>query len=91
MEEEGGRERTLWRNGKTGRGSGEDTGKGDGGQRAPDGDRGQAPPRWPVSRWPGQRLGLPGGLRGCVGRAVRSLSLQACGSALWVLLREPLG
>ena len=48
LEEEGGRERTLWRNGKTGRGSGEDTGKGDGGQRAPDGDRGQAPPRWPT-------------------------------------------
>ena len=30
MEEEGGRERTLWRNGKTGRGSGEDTGEGAG-------------------------------------------------------------
>lgn len=29
----------LWRNGKTGRGRGEDRGKGDWGQRAPDGER----------------------------------------------------
>lgn len=56
----------LWRNGKTGRGSGEDRGKGDRGQRAPDGDRPSAVEvaslsvAWTKARAAGLSAGLGG-------------------------------